>query len=376
MKIIKVMCIVTHMRAGGIQELLVNYLRLFKKDNQIDFHLFVLEAPSNSKYEMIIEKEKLNVTYLNFPDTNIENELCNKMFIIQKSFLLYKEIKKYSPDIIHTHMTQIFHVALVPILLSHVKIKFHTLHSTPYVYKGRDYIYAKLAFFLVKMKPICINETQQRRARIWYGFRKNELIYNGINFQKIKDGVIDKMKAREILSLPQDSFIIGSVGRMNKIKNFGFLIDVFNAVSNLNPKARLVIVGGGDHKDLESKIIERNLKDKVFFLGNLNNVVIAYSAFDVFVLTSYSESCSLVTLEAQAAGLNCVVSAGVPKETIYASNAVRLHLNEPVKKWVEAITGNNNSTKWNCKYMQYDIREVVGKTKNVYIKYMKNKNLI
>lgn len=369
---VKVMGIIIHMGAGGAQELMVNYLRAFKNDDVIDFRLVVVEEPRGSKYDRIIRNENLQAVYLNAP-TSLKSygRIRKKIIRLQESRLIYGAIKEFEPDIIHTHLTQIFGCALFPVMLSGVKLRFHTLHSDPQVYKGMDYIMAKLAFSIGRFMPVCINEKQQIKARKKYGFKENELIFNGIPFDDIKKSMISKDRARADLSIPQNAFVVGTVGRINKVKNFSFLIDVFNELKKDNDNAILVIVGSGDHSQLSEKISEMGLDDSVKFMGEMDNVVPAYCAFDVFVLTSFHESCSLVTLEAQAAGVRCVVSEGIPEESVFTDKVIRLSVDEPLNVWSRCVQGLETDLQGNSlkNASDYDIQSSVKKMKNIYLSY-------
>ena len=60
---------------------------------------------------------------------------------------------------------------------------------------------------------------------------------------------------------------------------------------------------------------EQRIQDNILFLGNRDDVYRLYQAMDVFVLPSRYEGLPVVGVEAQAAGLPCVLSDKMTKET-------------------------------------------------------------
>ena len=52
------------------------------------------------------------------------------------------QIRKYKPDIVHVHISSLFVAAMPGIIENNVPIRFDTLHSSPYRYKGKEKSYA------------------------------------------------------------------------------------------------------------------------------------------------------------------------------------------------------------------------------------------
>lgn len=102
--------------------------------------------------------------------------------------------------------------------------------------------------------------------------------------------------------------IIG-IGRLEDIKDFDSLIDIFKIVNERNPEWKLKICGEGNKReDLEKKIAKLDLKDKVILTGRLtiNAVNEEIKNSSIFVLTSKSESFSLSITACMSYGLPCV----------------------------------------------------------------------
>lgn len=114
---------------------------------------------------------------------------------------------------------------------------------------------------------------------------------------------------------------IVSVGRLEEVKDFSSLIDVYNLVYKKYPDWSLKIIGeGSKRKDLEKQISNLGLKNNVILTGRLTSDKIAEELDNssIFVLTSKSESFSLVLVEAMSHNIPCVsydIDVG-PKEII------------------------------------------------------------
>ena len=80
-----------------------------------------------------------------------------------------------------------------------------------------------------------------------------------------------------------------------------------------------------------------DIQDHIIFLGNRNDVYRLYNAMDVFVLPSRYEGLPVVGVEAQANGLQCLLSDKMTKETKMTSNAEFLSLEHGVEKWAKKI---------------------------------------
>ncbi len=109
--------------------------------------------------------------------------------------------------------------------------------------------------------------------------------------------------------LPDESLVLGAVGRLVDSKGFACLLDAFAQVSLQRPDARLVIIGeGAGRAGLEAQIERLGLVGKVFLPGHLDEVASLYGAFDWMAIPSSSEGLGLVLQEAVMAGVPVLTS--------------------------------------------------------------------
>lgn len=172
---------------------------------------------------------------------------------------------------------------------------------------------------------------------------KFQVINNAIDIKKYQ---FNKKKREEIRAscFWQDKFVIGCVGRFDYQKNQEFLIPILEKVLKEREDAILIFAGSGDTMKMVDELAkERKVEKSIVFLGSVDNVFELYNAFDLFVLPSRFEGLCFVAIEAQANGLECILSDQVTRETKICANTHFISLDE--KKWVEKIiraTGKRN----------------------------------
>lgn len=163
-------------------------------------------------------------------------------------------------------------------------------------------------------------------CHIGYGFNKKNVvtINNAIDTEKLLDRIYSKEKARKELSLSNDDFVFGTIGRMVKVKGYLYLIKAFEKHYQSNRNSKLVIIGDGKLKpQLQQYVQENKLQDAVIFPGEIIDAKLLIPAFDVFILSSLSEGFSLVVLEAMAAKVPLIATnVGVAPDVIMQKDEI------------------------------------------------------
>lgn len=155
------------------------------------------------------------------------------------------------------------------------------------------------------------------------------VLHNGIYVEQFKFNEKARFDTRKALGITADgSVLLGAVGRLSKVKNYSFLIDLMH----LLPQSHYcIIVGDGEDKDLLAAQIEAlQLQDRVKLLGKRNDIPDLLCAMDIFVMPSLNEGLPFSLIEAQAAGLTCLVSTGVPEEADLSGNVNFIPLSIPL----------------------------------------------
>lgn len=133
-------------------------------------------------------------------------------------------------------------------------------------------------------------------------------ILNGVDTDKFCPG--NKEDARMKLGFLNDEVIIGTVGRLDPVKDQGLLLHAFARLNHGQSNLRLIVVGDGpERKDLESLKDTLPCRDHILFLGERNDVDNVLKTFDLFVLPSRNEGISNTILEAMATGIPVIATA-------------------------------------------------------------------
>lgn len=147
------------------------------------------------------------------------------------------------------------------------------------------------------------------------------------------------MQIRTELDIPKNAFVIGHVGRFENEKNHSFLLDIFAVFAKAHPDARLMLIGRGVLMDaMKEKASSLGIADKVLFMGEQKNVNELLQAFDLFLMPSTFEGQPFVLIEAQCAGLPCLVSDVINDDICLTPNIRKLSLQQNAEEWSKQMT--------------------------------------
>jgi glycosyltransferase involved in cell wall biosynthesis len=164
------------------------------------------------------------------------------------------------------------------------------------------------------------------------------LLYYGIDLEPFR-GEPDR-SVRAELGLPADALVIGHVGRFEEQKNHRFLLEIMRCAVDREPRSRLLLIGTGALRSaIERRVAELGLEAHVMFAGLRSDVPrVLRAAVDVFVMPSLCEGLPVAGLEAQAAGLPCVLADTITRELAVVPQLVTWRsLADPPERWVEAV---------------------------------------
>ena len=141
------------------------------------------------------------------------------------------------------------------------------------------------------------------------------VMQNGVDFSRCMFNKEDRYKIRKRYNIPEETYVVGHVGRSGNAKNYPFIIDLFSDLVSQKPDSVLLLIGNvRDDERVRDYIRAKGVEDKVIFTGVLSDLKGYYSAMDVFILPSLYEGVSVAMIEAQVSGLECIVSEFVPKD--------------------------------------------------------------
>lgn len=363
---IKVLQIIPSFGIGGAEKLVLDYLTYFD-DNSVEIMAISLYCKKNNMYDKFIEENGLKVIYLD-KKKGIDLTMMKKLNNI---------IKKYKPDIIHSHMNTIKY--LIYSIRKHRNIVlFHTIHSEPKRDVNLfDKFFNKLAFTKFNCTPIALTENLKRKVNKFYNIEHTIFLNNGVDLDKIRKLEEKKIDIRKDLRLKSDSFLIGHIGRFSNTKNHDFIIEVFYEYKKLNNAAILLLVGDGNlRKSIESKVEKLNIQESVLFLGHRNDIAQILNSLDLFLFPSFYEGFPITLIEAQAVkpSLKCIISDTIDQSCILNKNTHVMSLSESSYQWALAISNFKYYSGEEKAIDKFDINYVVKNLENIYINKINDLN--
>ncbi|WP_421381812.1 glycosyltransferase [Bacillus salacetis] len=325
---------IANTKSGSTEYLLNNYRNINKHKVQIDFLTFeekldfedeitstganIYKIPLFKKSPFLFIKELKKVS----DNNNYDYFYINLSSAVPAIYVIIAKLLGFKNIIIHSHNTFIDSSNKVKRVLSSL------LH----------YIFKPILILFPNYKFACsikAGEWLFGKADVSSG--KVKVLKNAINASTFRHNKETRDKLRSKLGL-KGKYVIGHVGRFSYQKNHMFLIDVFNEVYKKNNNAVLLLIGKGElEKSIRNRIDELQLNDAVIFAGIRSDIPEVLQAMDIFILPSYFEGLPIVGVEAQAAGLPCIFSSTITKDSDITGLVEFIDLNKPIQFWSDEI---------------------------------------
>lgn len=229
---------------------------------------------------------------------------------------LKKVVEEGNYDIVHCHTPN---ASVITRLVcrkyrKHGLKVFYTAHGFHF-YKGAPKL-NWLVFYPVEKfcsrftdKLITINQEDYALARERFHAREVHYVPGvGIDLSRFENIQVDRAAKRREIGVPEDAFLMLSVGELNENKNHQVVV---RALAELKSNmAYYAIAGTGDTEDELNKLAAQlGISDRVQLLGYRCDVMELYCCADLFCFPSFREGLSVSLMEAMACGLPCVVSS-------------------------------------------------------------------
>ncbi len=352
----KLLCIVGNMNAGGAETFLMKMYRKFDKSKyQMDFCVASIQ-------EGFYEKEILDLGGKIYRITpKIKNPI--------KNFLDIKNIVKNN-DYKYVLRVSQHSLSTLELLAARLggakKIAFRSSNTNPGNSKLSlliHYVFRPFANLITNVKIAPSTEA----ALFMFGKRvvKNKKFYllnNGLEIKDYEYSEENRKKIRKELGL-KNEFLIGHIGRFSKQKNHKFLLDIFKEFLKKNSNSLLLLIGIGElENEIKDYAKELNIYNKIIFYGPSNKTSQIYSAIDYLVFPSLYEGMPNVVIEAQASGLECLVSDTITKECNLTNKVKFKSLQDSPKEWSKEIKLEKSNRSDVVKFLydnHYNIDDVV-----------------
>lgn len=329
---LKVLVLDTVMDRGGAEAMIMNYMRNINRD-EISFDFL-----TNRDYKAAYEDE---IASLGGKVFHMSPQLPGHFRAYKKEM---DEFLTNHPEyqIIHSNLEERSYLPLKAARKHGVKVRISHAHNRPI---GFDIKMLVRYYFRARLKGVVTHMFAcGKEAGQWlYGKKETGITYmkNAIDAEAY---AFDEAKAASMKKQlgVEDKIVLGHVGRFFAQKNHEFLIDIFKAIHDANDKAVLLLVGGGELDDslknhIKQKVKDLGLENCVQFLGVREDVADILQAFDMFLLPSLFEGLPVTMVEAQSAGLPCVISDKVPPECDITGNVKVVSLDDSPEHWAKVV---------------------------------------
>jgi glycosyltransferase EpsF len=362
-KPLRVAQILGKMKSGGVESVVLNYYRHIDR--------------SQVQFDFIIDRDSTAV-----PTSEIE-ALGGRIFEIppyQKPFsyhiALARLLRREKYSIVHSHINALSAFPLFAAKSAGVPIRIAHSHTT----SGKDqrikHLLKNALRPLSRVFPTHYFACSEYAGRWLFGDRQFEagnvvLLKNAIDTSLFTFDPAACEAVREELGLG-DKLVIGHVGRFVRVKNHAFIIEIFRQIHNMRPDSVLLLVGEGElEKESRGQVNRLGLESSVLFLGLRDDVHRLLQGFDVFLLPSLYEGLPVVTVEAQACGVKCVVSDNVTAEAKITDSMSFFSLKSSPKEWAEqalaqASRANRQDASNQAALAGYDIRREAARLLELY----------
>lgn len=363
----KILHILGQLDIGGIECWLND---LIEKSNEIHPEI---------QYTIIVDKEHFGNLEQKFLDLNVKVRHITPNTRSTIGYLrdIYNITKNENFDVIHSHVSFTSGIINAIAYVNGIKIRISHIHSNRLLQIKKFSLLKKIkTYFLLLLIELfsTIKIAVSSNAKKTFIKKKNSIIIPcGKNFSKIKD---NKEIDSDLKSWSKNHKLLISVGRLEKVKNHIFLLNLMQYIDN---DFKLLIIGDGSEKEFLNQFIKKNNLDKrVKLLGISNDCLnIMMNIGDIFVFPSLHEGLGMSAIEAQACGLPVICSTNVPQEIKLTNNVFFLPIEIKDKiLWANKILSLKNEKKGiadNIIDSEYSINNNFKKIYEIYSKYTHKK---
>ena len=320
---IRILHIVTYMGRGGLETMLMNYYRAIDR-TKVQFD-FLTHRDFRADYDD--EIEALGGKIYRLPNLNP----------FSRSYLgaldcFFREHPEYR--VVHSHLDCMSAIPLKAAKKHGVPVRIGHAHNSN---QPRDAKYLLKLFYkrMIAGQATQLFACSDEAGRWMFGNADFRVLNNAIDAGKYAFDAAIRSEVRHELGLPADALVVGHVGRFDPQKNHRFLVEIFEKMPE---DARLLLVGDGVLRpDVEQQAEALGIRDRILFTGVRTDVDRLLQAMDVFLMPSLFEGLPVSIVEAQAAGLPCLISDKVPIECKKTELVTQIPLDASPAEWAEAV---------------------------------------
>lgn len=303
----KITFLMLHLNYGGLEKQTITLVNELAKNKEYDIEIVSVYDLLKGKSFYSIDK-KVKVTFLskfgpdhkaiyeakkNIKVLKLIKELVKAVASLKYKYIdLRKYIKKVNTDIFISTR-----IEFAKMIKRRDTINISQEHS--YINTDKYINKVRKSFNNINYIVVMTDKAKEDYKKWLKSYNSYSNIINIPNMINVKTDKKTTLKNNQIIS----------IGRLEKEKDFISLIEMFHKLCEKNDKLKLKIIGDGkQRRELEGLVNKLKLQTKVIFTGKLEQQQVENELLnsDIFVLTSFCESFSLVLIEAMAIGLPCI----------------------------------------------------------------------
>lgn len=325
---IRVLQVTGTLGLGGAETMVMNLYRSMDPQ-KIEFD-FAVNGKDHYYYENFIPSDRSTVYHI----TKRSESFC------KHHIELYKIIKNNGYKTIHFHTQNAFTTSLQIIVARLAGVKNIIVHC----HNTMDWRNKKLLYLSKLFRPILCGLANYRlscgedAAKWLYGNNgRIEIIPLPVDCKKYRYSDSEYRMLKKGMGL-SDTTVYTHIGRFSEVKNQSFVISIFRELLKSNPKSVLFLIGDGKMKEqIMEKAETMGIQEKIYFWGNIDDVHTKLKMTDVFLLPSLYEGFPTVVLEAQAAGVPCVISNTITPKIAITNLVEFLDISSGISPWVDVL---------------------------------------
>lgn len=369
MSVYKVLYFPGVMKEGGVENLIMNYLRKIDRTKiQIDFCVSrTYPAPLDEE----IKRYGCRIIYI----STIKEKKWRYISYITDI------INEYGPyDAVHIHSAHMGAFSLLASRKAGINKRVYHVHSS------QNLALRKIPFRNIIERILSKIITSNATHRLACSIPAGNFVYRSFPFICLKNAIdlnlfypydpIDIERIKNSLLIPKDAIVVGNVARFVPGKNQEHIVRIIAEDKKNNGNLFGLFVGDGNTLDnVKEYAVCHGCIDKLIFVGAQTNTAMYYNLMDVFCMPSEFEGLPLVTVEAQACGIPCVISDGVPDDVKMGDLLVyKCKLSDSLITWTDQIYSLVNKRQFSKAYVHsqiiqsgYDLDNVISQLESIYL---------
>lgn len=321
---VRILHVVTYMGRGGLETMLMNYYRHIDR-SKIQFDFLV-----HRNFEADYDAEILSLGGKIYHLPPLNPFSSGYLKALDGFFTSHPEYK-----IVHSHLDCMAGIPLRAAQKHGVPVRIAHSHNSN---QTKDLKYPLKLYFKRHIRKYATDlfACSEEAGKWMFDTDDFRVLNNAIDGACYAYDPQVRAEVRQELGIASNAFVIGHVGRFAPPKNHNFLLDIVAEAAKQNQDVIALLVGDGELRpQIEQQVQMLGIVDRVIFTGVRSDVNRLLQAMDVFVFPSIYEGLPVSIVEAQAAGLACLISDKVPIECKKTELVFQLPLSLGTSGWAE-----------------------------------------